>query len=215
MPVDYRRLSLRSILFGEHRYLNWLWYWLFYGIAFYALERLYTPAVWHPVSCALDAFVPFCEYFVFPYVFWFVFIIGMLAYTVFFEPQAFRGMMKFIVFSYTAALIIYFVYPNCQNLRPHSFTEPNVLTDFMRAYYVFDTNTNVCPSLHVIGSAAVAATAWNTERFGTKAWRVVFCLVAFVISISTVFLKQHSVLDLAFALPVCAGAYGVAFGKKK
>ena len=39
-------------------------------------------------------------------------------------------------------------------LRPEVFARDNALTRAVAWFYTFDTNTNVCPSLHVIGSAA-------------------------------------------------------------
>ena len=72
-------------------------------------------------------------------------------------------------------------------------------------------NTNVCPSLHVIGSLAVLAAAWNTPRFATPLWRTAFTLQAVLISISTVFLKQHSLLDIPPAVALSAIAYYLVY----
>ena len=63
--------------------------------------------------------------------------------------------MQFIIITYSAAILIYMRFPNCQELRPLVFERDNILTRFMAGFYQFDTNTNVCPSVHVIGSAAV------------------------------------------------------------
>ena len=136
--------------------------------------------------------MPFCEYFLFPYLYWFVFLIGMHLYLLLFDTAGFRKFMWFIILTYTATCIIYLIYPSQQELRPETFRRDNLLTRFMTWFYAFDTNTNVCPSLHVIGSLAVLAAAWNTPRFATPLWRTAFTLQAVLISISTVFLKQHS-----------------------
>lgn len=77
--------------------------------------------------------------------------------------------------------------------------------------YGFDTNTNVCPSLHVVGSLAVMFAAWNSRHFSTLPWKIAFGIAAFLISISTIFLRQHSVLDLLAALPICFAAYYIVY----
>ena len=107
--------------------------------------------------------------------------------------------------------IIYLIYPSQQELRPETFRRDNLLTRFMTWFYAFDTNTNVCPSLHVIGSLAVLAAAWNTPRFATPLWRTAFTLQAVLISISTVFLKQHSLLDIPPAVALSAIAYYLVY----
>ena len=84
----------------------------------------------------------------------------------------------------------------------------------MSAFYRFDTNTNVCPSLHVIGSFAVLFCAWHSEHFATPKWRATFLSAATVISMSTVFLKQHSILDVLSAIPICAVGYIAVYRDK-
>ena len=98
-------------------------------------------------------------------------------------------------------------------LRPEVFPRDNALTRFIAGFYVFDTNTNVCPSLHVIGSLAAFFAFWYAPVFSAKKWRIASAIAAFLICISTVFMKQHSVLDVLAALPLCAIAYYFAYRK--
>lgn len=81
----------------------------------------------------------------------------------------------------------------------------------MARFYAFDTNTNVCPSIHVIGAVACLAAGWHSRRFGTPLWRAVFTVITVLICLSTVFLKQHSALDVFAALPLCAGAWWLVY----
>lgn len=188
-------------------------YWPLFGALFYILERVWVRRGFFPMHCALDDYIPFCEYFLIPYLFWFVFLIGIHLYTFFCEPEAFEKLMRFIIISYSLSLIIYVLFPTCQNLRPASFERDNLFTRFIAGFYQFDTNTNVCPSLHVVGSVAVMLCAWNTRRFSTRPWKFVFSAATLLICVSTVFLKQHSLLDILVALPVCAVSYAAAYGK--
>ena len=52
------------------------------------------------------------------------------------------------------------------------FERDNLFTKFLEGFYQFDTNTNVCPSIHVIGSVAVMICGWNCKSLNTPGWRI-------------------------------------------
>ena len=213
--VDYRKLRIHHLNSKEFKHLKLLLYWPIFGVLFVFVERFYRVESYYPMYCKLDDLIPFCEIFVIPYMFWFVFLVGMHLYTLFYDIDAFERMMKFIIITYSVTMIIYLVFPTCQELRPIAFERDNILTRFMTRFYRFDTNTNVCPSIHVIGSLAVMLTAFHCRRLRGVKWKVAFGLTAILICISTVFLKQHSVLDVLAALPICAMAYFICFLRKE
>lgn len=213
--VDYRHFRFGKLNTPEFAHLKYLLFWPIFGLMFLTVERLWIRDYYIPIHCPLDDMIPFCEYFLIPYLFWFVFLIGIHLYTLFFDTESFKKLMKFIIVSYSLAMLIYILFPNCQELRPLTFERDNIFTRFLSEFYQFDTNTNVFPSLHVIGSAAVMVSAWNSKHFHTPGWRIVFGVTAVLISVSTVFLKQHSVLDVFAAVPICILAYCVAYGERK
>lgn len=212
--VDYRTFRFSKLNSPEFRHLKYLIFWPIYGLLFLTVERLWIRESYFPMYCPIDDMIPLCEYFLIPYLFWFVFLIGIHIYTLLYDTESFAKLMKFIIVSYSLAILAYILFPNCQELRPAVFERDNVFTRFLAGFYQFDTNTNVCPSIHVIGSVAVAVCAWNSRHFNTRPWRVAFSVTAFLISISTVFLKQHSVIDVIAAIPVCIVAYYAAYGKR-
>ncbi|MBE6542004.1 MAG: phosphatase PAP2 family protein [Ruminococcaceae bacterium] len=213
--VDYRKLRLSNLTSPEFSHLLYLIYWPVFGIFFFIVERVYKPGYYYPMYSQLDDYIPFCEVFVIPYIFWFVFIAGMILYTAFYDISTFKRFMMYIIITYSVTLIIYFLFPNCQELRPIVFERDNFLTRFMSGYYQFDTNTNVCPSIHVIGSLAVMSAGLYIEKFKSPKWKIAFIVTAVLISVSTVFLKQHSIIDLFAALPLCAAAHFICFTEKK
>lgn len=212
--IDYRAFRLHKLNTPEFSHLKYLLFWPVYGVMFATVERGWIRDSYTPIHCALDDAIPFCELFLLPYLFWFVYLIGVIAYTLLCDARAFRRMMKFIILSYSVAILAYILFPNCQELRPEGFARDNVLTRFIAHFYQFDTNTNVCPSIHVIGSVAAMLGAWDSRHFGSAGWRAAFAVAAALISVSTVFIKQHSVLDVAAAIPVCVLAYLFAYGKE-
>lgn len=208
---DLRRFALGTLRPDQTRHLWLLLYWPIYGLFFFFVEKVYRPEGYYSVYCPLDDAIPFCEAFLIPYLFWFVYLIGMHVYTLIYDVSAFKKMMYFIMITYSATIIIYLLFPTCQDLRPAEFERDNMLVRFMASYYAFDTNTNVCPSIHVTGSLAVMFTSFHCKDFG-KGTKVVFAVTGVLIAISTVFVKQHSILDLLAALPLCAAAYALCFG---
>lgn len=166
---------------------------------------------YYPVYCGLDDIIPFCEWALIPYLFWFVFLIGTLVYTFFVDVPAFRRMMYFVIVTYTITVLIYLFFPTCQNLRPEAFVRNNLLTRFIELFYSFDTNTNVCPSLHVIGSVAAMFGLWDCKALQSVGWKIAATSIAVCISLSTVFMKQHSIMDVLAALPVCFFGWWIAY----
>lgn len=212
--VNYKSFRLDKLNTPEFEHVKLLFFWPFFGLAFLLLER-FLNLDYHVISCALDAKIPFCEYFVIPYYFWFVFLIGMLVYSFFFDVPTFKNYMRYIIYTYTITLAVYVIYPNMQNLRPQSFARDNIFVDIVQKLYGFDTDTNVCPSMHVIGSFAVYFAARKSKAFSSLPCRILFFALAVLISVSTVFLKQHSVVDIAAAIVLCAAVYPFVFGKSR
>lgn len=213
--VDYRKLRINNISSDEYKHLKLLLFWPVFGLLFMFVERFYQVEYYHPVYCSLDDMIPFCEWFLIPYLFWFVYLIGMHIYTLLYDVDTFRRMMKYIIITCSAAILIYFIFPTCQELRPITFERDNILTRFIAGFYQFDTNTNVCPSIHVIGSLAVMEAAVWSKKINSKGWKATFVIIAMLICVSTVFMKQHSVIDLLAALPICAAAYFICYKKEK
>ena len=68
----------------------------------------------------------------------------------------------------TAFLVISYLYPNGQNLRPTVFPRENIFTDLVRGLYLTDTPTNVFPSIHVYNSVAVAVAVEHSEQLKNR-----------------------------------------------
>ena len=213
IEIDYRKFRLNRLNTDQFRHLKLLLFWPVFGLLFTYMERLRPVAHYHVVHCFLDDLIPFYEIFLIPYLLWFLALAGMLLYTLLFDVRSFRRFMWFIMITYSITIMIYLLFPTCQNLRPEEFVRDNAFTRFLAWFYTFDTNTNVCPSIHVIGAVAVMFTAWQAKGLSNWPCRIVFAVLTVLISLSTVFLKQHSVIDVLVAVPVCAVGYGLVFAR--
>lgn len=216
----YRDLRPHNLRTQKYKHLCLLLYWPVFGLIFMTLERFW-PLIWKAVTgnelvyqevvSELDAYIPFCEWFVIPYYFWFVFLVGMALYGVLFDIRAFRHFSWFVILSYSATALIYLVWPNMQALRPVEIPRDNWMTAIVQGLYNFDTNTNVCPSIHVLGSFAVCFAGLHSKTLKGWGWKVFFVVSTVLISLSTVFLKQHSILDVFAALILAAVCYPLVF----
>ena len=198
----------------KFRHILMLLYWPLFSLVFQLLEHR-QGIEWIAVRSRFDGMIPFCEYFIIPYYFWFVYLVWMLVYTFFFDIPSFKKYMTFITISYSLTCLIYVILPTEQNLRIDLSERSNVFEDLVwQLQTSIDNNKNVCPSLHVTGSFAVLFTAWNSERYRSVFWRAVFIAITVLISASTVFLKQHSIIDIAAAVGLCFAIYPFVFRRQ-
>ena len=207
--VDYRGFSLRKLNDPRFSHLKLLVGWLGYFAMYFITEYLNPNNSGTAVSCSLDYKIPFLEIFVIPYVGWYLLIALSLLYFALYNVENFKRLQIFIIVTQVAAMIIYITFPNFQPLRPDVYPRDNFLTDIVALLQTADTNSNVCPSLHVAFSIGIAS-IWLKEKVA-KGWVktaiVIFCIL---VCLSTAFIKQHSVIDGLVAIPVCILAEGIS-----
>lgn len=192
----------------EHKEALFFVYFLLYLVWFFALERRGIEGM-YLVSNPLDAYIPFCEYFIIPYYLWFVYLYGGCLYFYVKDRKGeFVKMMTAMEVGLTICLLIYTFFPNWQNLRPEVYPNDNLCTRIVQMLQGFDTPTNVCPSIHVFGTI-VMHIAVMRRNFGKRNWLIKSgsFLLAVMICLSTIFLKQHSVTDFLWALVLNAVMY--------
>lgn len=212
--VDYRKLRLHNINSPEFSHLKLLLGWVGYFVLYFLTENLIPAEKCYPVHCWLDDVVPFCEWFVIPYVSWYLLIVGSLAYFLLYSVDSFKKMQSYIIITQVIAMTVYIIFPSRQDLRPEVFPRENLLTQLLGFIYSVDTSTGVCPSLHVAYSLGIIST-WLHEKRASRSWKLAVTIWCLLICISVAFVKQHSVVDIFAALPVCLAAEWFVFIRKK
>ena len=165
------------------------------------------------IHCAIDDYIPFCEYFIIPYLLWFLYIAVTVGYFLFFNENTteFWSLILNLAIGMTLFLIVSYVYPNGLNIRPTEFTNDSVFTRMVQFLYRTDTPTNVLPSIHVYNSVAAFSaihTCKNLQKH--KGIRTGSFILTTLIVLSAMFLKQHSIADVATGI-TCAVATYVLF----
>lgn len=212
--VDYREFRLSKINEPQFSHLKLLLGWVGYFVMYFITEQFIPVDKCFIMHSRLDDIIPFCEVFVVPYVFWYFLIAWSLVYFAMYNPENFKNLMKFIIICQVTAMVIYIVFPNRQDLRPEIMPRDNIFTRLVGLLYSFDTDTNVCPSMHVAYSIGIAS-VWLKEKgaaVGTKIFVVITCIL---VCLSTMFIKQHSSIDVFAAIGLCAVVEIIVFYKSK
>lgn len=177
----------------ELRYALWLPVYL---LTFVILEQLPTARYWS-TQLSVDSRIPFCEWFVIPYCLWYPLLVAVGLYLLARDHAAFRRYMAFLALTFFASELIWVLLPNGQDLRPAVMPRDNVLTAVVSGLYSIDTNTNVFPSVHVVGAVGALLAVWDCPSLRRrKGLCRLTAVLAALICVSTVFIKQHALLDV-------------------
>lgn len=174
-------------------------YVLIYFPWFYYLEQTIIQN-YSLIQTSFDKKIPFLEFFIVPYLFWFVFMIVTVGYFFFKDQNDFYRLILFLVIGMTLFLIISTLWPNGQALRPKIFERDNIFVDMVKRLYSTDTPTNVFPSIHVYNTLGCYIAIRKSEHLKQIRWvQNTSFVVTVLIILSTMFLKQHSFLDVVGA----------------
>lgn len=180
------------------------------ALMFYQLEEVLVPRYW--MFSPLDAHIPFLPIFVLPYLAWFPFVGIGLAVLFFKERKTFVPTISLLCAGMAAALIIFILFPNGQRLRPWNVGEGPFAWLVANLIYANDTNTNCCPSLHVMNQMAVYIGLRRSRLLeGRPGLQKVLLVFTVLVCASTVFIKQHSIEDVMVALILEYPLYRVFF----
>lgn len=211
--VDYRQFRFSKLNDPQFSHLKLLGGWLVYFALFFLTENLIPAESCYSVHIPLDDKIPFCEWFVIPYVSWYGLIAFSLGYFLLYDVGSFKDLSKYIIITQLVAMTAYILFPTRQDLRPAEFPRDNILSQIVGLIYSVDTNTGVCPSLHVGYSLGIIS-VWLKRKNSSFVWKTVVVIWALAICLSTMFVKQHSALDFLAAIPMCLSAELLVYRKR-
>jgi membrane-associated phospholipid phosphatase len=197
-------------------HLPWILVFPVYLISYFAVEAIVPTTDYWVSYIPLDDHIPFVEQYVIFYVMWYAMLAITGLYLLFFNADGFKKYCAFIGIGFFTVLIFSLFFPNGQDLRPplELIQGKNPVDWWLRFLYGYDTNTNVMPSIHVIGT--LAASFGLLQLKGSRKWWSLSIIAVFTVSIclSIVFIKQHSLVDLFAALALCAVSYPIIYNKR-
>ena len=152
MAIPPRRHPIRTFL-ETYPHVWYLLIWIVYLMLFWLAEHLIVDKYW--VShLPIDDQIPFCRFFIIPYCTWHPLLFLMTVYLFFTDAPAFKRFVVYIGLGFGGSILFCMLFPNGQDLRPTEFAQNDFFIWLVRMVYAADTNTNVLPSMHVIGCAA-------------------------------------------------------------
>ena len=186
----------------KYRYLCGIGYTIFYLLWFRFLEQTVSVrSGYHIMHCSLDDLIPFAPGFVIPYLLWFLYIPGVLFLLSRRDADETTQLGIFLAAGMSICLLICTLYHNGTNFRVSADPADGLCQALVWIIQRADTPTNVFPSIHVYNSMGVNAAVWHSRYFAAHPLlRQLSSLLTLSICCSTVFLKQHSLIDVAGAL---------------
>ena len=196
-----KRLTINiKELFDKYHHA-WVFLYGFIYMPWFSWLEKHVTSNYFVIHSVFDDYIPFIEIFIIPYLLWFVYVSGTVLYFFFTDKQGFNRICTLLITGMTLFLIICTIFPNGLNLRPSTFARDNIFVDLVRFIYRADTSTNVLPSLHVYNSIGCYIAIRNSQKLRQYKWVQNGSLVLTVsIVLSTMFLKQHSVVDVIAAI---------------
>ena len=181
---------------------------LIYVFIFLILEN-WDNRVYYTTDSWIDQYIPFNEYFVIPYLFWFIYIALGFIYFIFIDQKGFKRTCFYLFVGMFTCLIIYMIWPNQQNLRVN-LNNTNIFQTLVSFIYTIDSPTNVCPSIHVYNSIMMMISLFKSECMKNhKLLSVINIITAVLICLSTMFIKQHAFVDVVLAIVLCIVIYNI------
>lgn len=161
----------------------------------------------------MDDLIPFCEQFVIPYLSWFLFVPVGVGITLLTDREEYKRLSLMLCFGMTIFLLISIVFPNAQVLRPRIMPRENAFVDMVRMIYTKDSPTGIFPSIHVYNTLVLMISVHSEVRMKrTSALHRLFVDTwGILIILSTMFIKQHSTIDVTAAIIMAAVFYPIVY----
>ena len=145
----------------DHPHMWWGLFLPLYLAAFFIIEKFVTGPYW-VTQLPVDQLIPFCPYFIFFYMSWSPLLAVLGVYLILKDAEGFRRYIWMLALSFFSATVFCVLVPNCQELRPADLQVRDIFTWAVQLTYDLDTNTNVFPSVHVLGVIAAVSSVWET-----------------------------------------------------
>lgn len=172
------------------------------------------------IHSALDDLIPFCEYFIVPYLLWFLYVAAAIIYFFFTSRDDYYRLCTFLFTGMTISLLVCTLYPNGTNFRPLIDPDKNIFCFLVSKLWSIDPCINVFPSIHVYNSIGVHIAVRHSETLSKNRKLVLASgILMILICMATMFLKQHSIIDvvgsLLMASVICPIAYAPETAHRK
>ena len=175
---------------------------LLYSLIYNLIQEITTRGV--SINTALDIVIPFIPVFVLFYILWYPVVI-----TPFILTLKDKTLFKKTAFSFSIIAVcsfaVYLIYQT--EITRAVISSTDIFSRMVSYIYLHDMPINCFPSLHVSGSVLANLCVMNFN----KKFAVFMIPITILIVLSTLFIKQHFVLDVVGGILLAFGAYLLVF----
>ena len=189
--------KVREWMKANPHWMYWL-YFIYYLLHFFLLEHFSSPR--YIIHCAYDDRIPFDDTWVIFYILWFPYFPGTLFYYMLKDKDDFKELAIKMFSGMTLCLWIYTFWPNGLDLRTGNYSS-NIFGFLTYLIQSFDPPTSVCPSIHVGSTLCVMFFILGRKNVSALN-KSVMVIAGILICLSTLFLKQHSLIDVFWGMIV-------------
>ncbi len=178
-----------------------LLYTPFYVLYFKMIESL-SQRTFIDTGTFIDAYIPFNRFFIIPYFLWFLFIPLSGLFILKHDKKEFVNFQIILILGMTLFLFINTFFPTKVELRNRCIFEDDIFSKLILYLQKIDTSTNVFPSIHVYNSIVATSCVLKCEIKNKKEYiyKYINIIICVLIILSTMFLKQHSIIDVIFGI---------------
>ena len=184
-----------------------------YLVWFFAMEKI-PNRNYHIVYSKLDDYIPFYKPAILIYSSWFLMLVIPFVYLL--KRKSYDDLYNIIIPMFAAmfiSLIIYVIYPTALDIRVTDITGNDICSWIIRKIQGIDAPNNVCPSIHV-STTVIIYNQFRKILKDNKKSKVFFLLWSVGICVSTMLVKQHSIIDVLCGV-VLAHVILFVFNKKQ
>ncbi len=184
-----------------------------YLVWFFAMEKI-PNRNYHIVYSKLDDYIPFYKPAILMYSSWFLMLVIPFVYLL--KRKSYDNLYNIIIPMFSAmfiSLIIYMIYPTALDIRVTDITGNDICAWIIKGIHKLDQPNNVCPSIHV-STTVIIDNQFRRILKNNGKLKVLFLLWDVGICISTMLVKQHSIIDVVCGI-ILAHAILFVFNKKQ
>ncbi|MBS4803760.1 MAG: phosphatase PAP2 family protein [Clostridium sp.] len=147
------------------------------------------------LALKLDYEIPFLSIFIFPYIYWYIFILLGLVFILSKDRNRYARTLLAIYVAMCICYLFYYLYP-VEISRP-VIANTNIPNRLVNIIYENDRPLNCFPSIHVLNTYIIMR---FTKLKDNKSWFWYTNISGILIMLSTLFIKQHFILDGVMAI---------------
>ncbi len=205
---DRKTSNIINSYLGHERFIIAVFLVIFLSCGFYYVDW-HNHLLWkegmkfYDISTYIDRSIPFTPWFIWLYLLYYPFCFTPLFLLR--SIDTFRRVAAAYLMEFVIAFIAFLTFP-VRMIRPDVIPD-TISTKLVSFLYRFDPGFNVFPSLHVANSLLVALIFYRYN----KTLGVCFILIAVLISLSTLYVKQHYLVDIVTGVLDTAIVYPIVF----